>query len=165
MKELRVVISNDQKTVKIPKGIRMIIRRCCKAILVMEDINDCAEIFVTFTDDAGFLELNSQYLSSPSDNGVMILPSGENSVFPENQATGAKMLGNVVISVEKAFNRCEALGRSVEREVGYLTTHGVLGLLGYNNKKGLEKALLREKEEYIMEQIGFPLAMSYAAVQ
>lgn len=165
MRDLRVVISNDQKTVKIPKGIRMIVRRCCKAILSMEGFTDCAEIFINFTDDEGFIDLNSRYLNSPSDKGVLVLPTGENNNFPENQSTGAKMLGNVIISIEKAMFRSESLGRTLEREVGYLTVHGVLGLFGYKSSKGIEKAMLNEKEEYIMEQIGLPLAMSYVSAE
>ena len=59
--KLRVIISNNQKKVKVPTGIRMLIRRCCHAVLQLEEFSDLAEISVTFTDNEGIRELNRQY--------------------------------------------------------------------------------------------------------
>ena len=50
--KIKVIISNKQKTVKIPTGVRMLVRRCCNAVLAMEQFEGSAEISVSFVDDA-----------------------------------------------------------------------------------------------------------------
>ena len=60
--KIKVIITNKQKTVKIPTGIRMLVRRCCNAVLQLEKFQGPAEISVTFTDNKGIQELNKQYL-------------------------------------------------------------------------------------------------------
>lgn len=56
--KIKVIISNKQKTVKIPTGVRMLVRRCCNAVLAMEQFEGSAEISVSFVDDAEIRELN-----------------------------------------------------------------------------------------------------------
>ena len=71
------------------------------------------------------------------------------------------MLGDVVISMEKAEDQANLYGHSLQREVAYLTAHSVLHLLGYDHETGLEKVHMREKEELVMEQLGLPASSSY----
>ena len=163
--KLRVIITNNQKTVKIPTGLRMLIRRCCHAVLQLENFNDPAEISVTFTDNAGIRKLNAQYRNIDSETDVLSFPMGENGVYDTNLETGAKILGDVVISVEKAVEQSEAFGHSLQREVGYLTAHSVLHLLGYDHMEKLEKVRMREKEELVMEQLGLPASSSYIVAE
>ena len=160
---LRVIITNDQKAVKIPTGMRMLIRRCCHAVLELEKFEGPAEISVTFTDNAQIRKLNAQYRGIDSATDVLSFPMGENGVYDTNMETGAKILGDVVISVEKAVEQSEAFGHSLQREIGYLTAHSVLHLLGYDHVENLEKVRMREKEELIMDQLGLPASSSYIA--
>ena len=60
MEKIRVIITNNQKAVKVPTGVRMLIRRCCHAVLRMEKFEDSAEISVTFVDNEQIRELNAQ---------------------------------------------------------------------------------------------------------
>ena len=159
--KIRVVITNKQKTVKIPTGIRMLVRRCCNAVLQMEKFEGPAEISVTFTDNKGIKELNKQYRNKDIETDVLSFPMGENGVYDTDMETGAKILGDVVISMEKARDQAELFGHSLQREVGYLTAHSVLHLLGYDHMENLEKVRMREKEELIMEQLGLPESSSY----
>lgn len=159
--KIRVVITNKQKTVKIPTGIRMLVRRCCNAVLQMEKFEGPAEISVTFTDNKGIKELNSQYRNKDIETDVLSFPMGENGVYDTDMETGAKILGDVVISMEKARDQAELFGHSLQREIGYLTAHSVLHLLGYDHMENLEKVRMREKEELIMEQLGLPASSSY----
>ena len=88
---------------------------------------------------------------------------GENGVYDENHATGAKILGDVVISIPKALEQAQLYGHSFEREVGYLTVHSVLHLLGYDHENGgLERVRMREKEEYVMDELGLPSSGAYS---
>lgn len=159
--KIRVVITNNQKAVKIPTGIRMLVRRCCNAVLQLEKFEGSAEISVTFTDNAGIRELNKQYRDKDIETDVLSFPMGENGVYDTDMETGAKILGDVVISMEKARDQADLYGHSLQREVGYLTAHSVLHLLGYDHVENLEKVRMREKEELIMEQLGLPASSSY----
>jgi len=159
--KIKEIITNNQKTVKIPTGIRMLVRRCCNAVLKLEKFEGPAEISVTFTDNAGIRELNRQYRDKDIDTDVLSFPMGENGVYDVDMETGAKILGDVVISMEKARDQAERFGHSFQREVGYLTAHSVLHLLGYDHIDNLEKVRMREKEELVMEQLGLPASSSY----
>ena len=61
MDAVKVIISNDQKAVKVPTGIRMLIRRCCHAVLQLEGFKGSAEVSVRFVDNEQIRELNKQY--------------------------------------------------------------------------------------------------------
>ena len=81
MKEkIKVIISNEQKTVKIPTGVRLLVRRCCNAVLTFENFNEPAEISVTFVDDERIHELNREYRNVDRSTDVLSFPLGENGV-------------------------------------------------------------------------------------
>ena len=56
--KIKVIITNNQKAVRIPTGVRMLIRRCCNAVLIGEDFKGSAEISVTIVDNNDIHELN-----------------------------------------------------------------------------------------------------------
>ena len=76
MEKIRVIIKNDQKAVKVPTGVRMLIRRCCHAVLRMEKFEDSAEISVTFVDNEQIRELNAQYRNQGQRDGRALVPDG-----------------------------------------------------------------------------------------
>lgn len=162
MEKIRVVIDNKQKDVKIPTGLRMLVRRCCNAVLRLEKFAGPAEISVTFVNNMQIHELNRQYRGKDAPTDVLSFPMGENGVYDINHTTGAKILGDIVISMEKAVEQANCYGHSLEREVGYLTAHSMLHLLGYDHENGgLDRVRMREKEEQIMTQLGLPSSSSY----
>ena len=162
MEKIRVIITNSQKEVKIPTGIRMLVRRCCNAVLRMEGFPYSAEISVTFVDNKEIRKLNAEYRNKDIETDVLSFPMGENGQYDENHATGAKILGDVVISIPKALEQAQLYGHSFEREVGYLTVHSVLHLLGYDHENGgLDRVRMREKEEYVMDELGLPRNGAY----
>lgn len=162
MEKIRVIISNRQKQVKIPTGLRMLIRRCCHAVLQLEGFQDSAEISVSFVDNEQIHEMNRQYRNKDSATDVLSFPMGENGRYDINHETGAKILGDIVISIPKAVEQAEAYGHTLEREVGYLTAHSMLHLLGYDHEQGgLDRVRMREKEEKVMQELGLPSSSSY----
>ena len=76
MEKIRVIISNRQKAVKIPTGIRMLIRRCCHAVLQLEGFRDSAEISVSFVDNEQIREMNKQYRDKDAETDVLSFPMG-----------------------------------------------------------------------------------------
>ncbi len=159
--KIRVIITNNQKAVKIPTGLRMLIRRCCHAVLELEKFEGPAEISVRFTDNEEIRTLNAQYRNIDAATDVLSFPMGENGQYDINLETGAKILGDVVISMEKAVEQANAYDHSLQREVAYLTAHSVLHLLGYDHTENMEKVRMREKEELVMNQLGLPASSSY----
>ena len=160
--KVRVIISNNQKQVKIPTGIRLLIRRCCHAVLEGEGITSAAEISVTFVDDAQIRELNRQYRNIDRSTDVLSFPLGIDGVYDVNNDTGAQMLGDIVISMEHAVAQAKLYGHSLQREVGFLTVHSMLHLLGYDHEAGgLEQVHMREKEEAALTKLGLKRNSSY----
>lgn len=162
MEKIRVIIDNKQKEVKIPTGLRMLIRRCCNAVLRLEQFPYPAEISVTFVNNEQIRELNRQYRNKDVPTDVLSFPMGENGEYDENHDTGAKILGDIVLSMEKAVEQADRYGHSLEREAGYLCAHSMLHLLGYDHEQGgMDRVRMREKEEQVMTQLGLPSTSSY----
>lgn len=160
--KIKVIITNNQKEIKIPTGLRMLVRRCCNAVLKLENFEGSAEVSVTFVDNKTIRDYNRQYRDKDYVTDVLSFPMGENGVYDLDPTNGAKILGDVVISIEKAVEQAERFGHSLQREVGYLTAHSVLHLLGYDHEdEGLQRVRMREKEELVMEQLGLPSSSSY----
>lgn len=152
--KVKVIITDNQKAVRIPTGLRMLIRRSCIAVLRNEKFKGCAEVSVTFVNNEEIKKLNAKFRDKDVETDVLSFPLGENGEYDINYATGARILGDVVLSMEKAQEQAQTFGHSFEREVCYLTVHSMLHLLGYDHMVAEEKAVMRMKEEEVMTQIG-----------
>lgn len=160
--KIKVIISNDQKDIKIPTGVRMLVRRCCNAVLRQENFEGSAEISVTFVNNEQIHKLNLEHRNIDRETDVLSFPLSENGVYDINHDTGAKMLGDIVISIEKAFAQAEEYGHPLQREIAFLTVHSLLHLLGYDHENGgLEAVHMREKEESVLTQLGLKRNGSY----
>lgn len=160
--KIKVIISNNQKDIKIPTGVRMLVRRCCNAVLRQENFEGSAEISVTFVNNEQIHKLNLEHRNIDRETDVLSFPLGENGVYDINHDTGAKMLGDIVISIEKAFAQAEEYGHPLQREIAFLTVHSLLHLLGYDHENGgLEAVRMREKEESVLTQLGLKRNGSY----
>ena len=161
---VKVSITNRQKKVKLPSGLRLLVRRACNAVLTAEKFAGPAEVSVTFVDNEQIQELNAEYRGKDISTDVLSFPLGENGKFDKNRETGAYVLGDVVISAEKAVLQAEIYGHSLQREIAFLTVHSMLHLLGYDHVAGgMEQVRMREKEEAIMLQLGLPRDASYVS--
>ena len=161
MNKVKVIISNRQNVVKIPTGIRLLVRRCCNAALRLENFSEDAEISVSFVDNDEIRQLNKQHRNIDASTDVLSFPLGENGVYDHNDS-GAAILGDIVISMPKAVEQAELYGHSLQREVGYLTAHSMFHLLGYDHVNGgVEAVHMREKEETVMTMLGLPRGASY----
>ena len=136
--------------------------RSCHAVLLLEGFTGSAEISVRFVDNETIRELNRQHRNIDSDTDVLSFPLGENGVYDVNPVTGAFLLGDIVISVEKAVAQAEEYGHSLDRELAFLTVHSMFHLLGYDHVNGgLEAVRMREREETVLTQLGLKRNGSY----
>lgn len=158
MNKIKVNITDKQKNFKLPTGTRLLVRKACIATLKTENFNFDAEVDVTFVDDKTIQEMNKEYRNIDASTDVLSFPLGENGVYDENPATGAKMLGDIVISIEHAVKQAELFGHGLDREIAFLTVHSMLHLLGYDHiNGGLEQVRMREKEEDILTRLGLAI--------
>ena len=158
----KVYITNNQKAVKIPSRLRILIRRACNAALEYEKFEGNTEVSVIFVDNEEIAKLNEQYRGKPTPTDVLSFPLGEDNHYDINQETGAAMLGDIVISMERAMEQAEMYGHSLQREVAFLTVHSMFHLLGYDHEAGgIEAVRMREKEEATLIQLGLPRTVSY----
>ena len=161
---VKVYITNQQKAVKIPSGLRLLIRKCCHAVLEMENFGKPAEVSVTFVDNKEIQTLNREYRQKDAPTDVLSFPMAENGEYDIDEDNGCKLLGDIVISMERAMEQAELYGHSLQREVAYLTVHSMLHLLGYDHEAGgLEAVRMREKEEAVLIQLGLPRTVSYTS--
>jgi probable rRNA maturation factor len=161
MHKLKVYISDNQTAVKLPSGLRILVRRCCHAVLDAAGFEGAAELSITFVDDEEIMKLNAKHRQVNEPTDVLSFPMGENGVYSENPETGCKILGDIVISAPCAFRQAKEYNFHFQREFCYLTAHGVLHLLGYDHIEPLDKVHMREKEELALTQLGYPRSGSY----
>ena len=160
--KIKVMITDDQQEVKIPTGIRMLIRRTCTAALVLENFAGPAEISVRFVDNDEIRRLNAQHRGIDDVTDVLSFPLGEDGVYDVNHDTGASMLGDIVICMPRAAEQARLYGHSLQRELGFLTVHSMFHLLGYDHEGGgLDAVRMREKEEHVLVQLGLPKGHNY----
>ncbi len=158
----KVIIVNRQKEVKIPTGIRMLIRRCCNAVLRLENFKGYAEVSITLVDNPYIQSLNKQYRDKDMPTDVLSFPMGKDGVYEIDPETHAQILGDIIISMEKVVEQSNIYGHNMRREIAFLVAHGLLHLLGYDHERGgIEKMQMREREEKVLNLLGFSNAVSY----
>ena len=161
MKKYKINMTFDRFTLKQPL-VASIIRRCVEATLDAEKVNVPCEINVLVTDDRGIHEINKATRDIDKATDVLSFPMFhlEAGNLPADweeyleYETGLCPLGDMCISLERATAQAKEFGHSVKREVGYLTIHSMLHLLGYDHlDEGPQKRQMRQREEVIAASI------------
>ena len=141
------------------------IKRCIRGALEQEGVTVPCEINVLLTDNRGIREINRDLRDVDRETDVLSFPMFEFTPgeFPEDVSDlldpGSSLLplGDMALSVEKIKSQAEEFGHSQEREIGYLTVHSVLHLLGYDHlDEGPMKKQMRAREDAIMEYLTIP---------
>ena len=145
------------------------IRKCILAALDEEGVDVPCEINVLLTDDASIRAINKAYnremRQGDRATDVLSFPMFELTPgkLPESwdeykdPETGRVPLGDMAISLERAKQQAQEFGHSTRREVGYLTIHSILHLLGYDHvDEGPMKRQMRAREEAILAEIELP---------
>ena len=158
---IKINLTYDCMTLQKPV-ISSIIRKCIITTLEAEKITVPCEINVLVTNDSGIRAINAACRQIDKATDVLSFPmfqleagnppsDWEDYMDPE---TGLCPLGDMAISLERAIAQANEFGHSTRREVGYLTIHSMLHLLGYDHlDEGPEKAQMRGREEVIAGSI------------
>lgn len=142
--------------------VASVIKQCVESTLVAEGLEIPCEINILVTDDKNIRAINKAYREIDKPTDVLSFPMFQFSVgeYPSDWTeyldpeTGLCPLGDMAISLQRAVAQAKEYGHSIRREIGYLTIHSMLHLLGYDHMdEGEEKAKMRSREEAIAAQI------------
>ena len=137
---MKVPIRNEQKKYTVTKEMRELVRCAVKASLDYMDFPSKSEISVMFVDNEKIRALNAEHRGIDRATDVLSFPmfeyDEEGEIIEEYldfSPEGEMLLGDIVISLERAFEQAQEYGHSFEREIGFLTVHSMLHLFGYDH--------------------------------
>lgn len=121
-----------------------------------ESIEDGAEVSISFVSNDGIQVLNKEFRDKDMPTDVLSfameeMGEDEIEIFAEGMPT---MLGDIVISVDKIHEQADDLGHSFDRELGFLVTHGMLHLLGYDHMEHEEEKLMYNRQQILLDEFG-----------
>lgn len=144
---MEVFLDNRQSKVDIDKDILDTLVLVIKESLKVENLGENYELSISFVDNEEIKTLNREYRGIDSETDVLSFPIEDDFIVP------VPLLGDIIISAEKALEQSKEYGHSLERELSYLTCHSMLHLLGYDHMEDLEKKEMRNKEKKIMKNL------------
>ncbi len=141
---------------------RALVRRAIRTALECEGVDVKCRVDVLLTGDDKIHELNREHRGVDRATDVLSFPMQvlRPGAFHPNDCdadpgTGCVMLGDMVMSVQRAKEQATEYGHSLRRELAYLAVHSTLHLLGYDHEdEGEDKRLMRAREEYILGKLG-----------
>lgn len=149
-----VLIDNSTNGV-FNEEFERIVRDVLREALELEKIHSNPQISVSIVDAEQMRELNKKFRQVDSSTDVLSFPmidfdlSGKDILNHENI-----LLGDIVICMDKVFSQALEYGHSCQREIGFLTAHGILHLLGYDHINPDDEKIMFSKQEMILEKVG-----------
>lgn len=151
-----LIIENEQDKEELTPEIEKAISDVCAAVMDMEECAFDAQISVTLVDNDAIRQINKEQRGIDRPTDVLSFPMlefDEDGTFDDeyNMDGDMVMLGDIVISMERAREQAEEYGHSFLRETAFLTAHSMLHLLGYDHvddKEG-EEIMCRKQEEVL----------------
>ncbi len=157
---IEFIMENEQSKVEFTEELENIIQR---AVMTTMEVLECAdtdcEVSVLITDNEGIREINKEMREIDSPTDVLsfpILEFDENGVMIEESGDydgDLLLLGDIVISLERAKAQAEEYGHSLMREVGFLAAHSTLHLMGFDHMEETDAKVMRAHEKTIMEKM------------
>lgn len=141
---------------------RPLVRRAIRQVLKEEGVNVKCRVDVLLTGDEKIHALNLEHRGVDRPTDVLSFPMqmlvpGDFSAddCDSDPGTGRVMLGDMVMSVQRAKEQAAEYGHSLKRELAYLAVHSALHLLGYDHEdEGEDKWHMRQREEYVLGKMG-----------
>lgn len=154
-KENVKLIYSDNAESELSPYLLKKIKNCCKAALEEEGISEKAEVSLTVVKNDEIKALNFEYRGKDYVTDVLSFPMGENDEFDVDPKTNRIILGDIVISAEKAREQAREYGHSFEREMCFLATHSMFHLLGYDHEVSAEEEkIMFDKQERVLRKLG-----------
>lgn len=150
---------------KLSFDYEALLRKVVEECLDYEDCPYEAEVNILFTDDEEIKQINMEYREIDRATDVLSFPSieyetpGDFSKLEDDIAgcfhpeTGELLLGDIVISVDRAKLQAEEYGHSLEREIAFLTAHSMFHLFGYDHMEEADRKIMEEKQEEVLQRL------------
>lgn len=158
---MKLSILNQQDKLKVTKEMRGLIKQAAEATLDYMGFRKDVEISVMLTDNGEIRTLNNLHRGIDRATDVLSFPmfeydeSGEIvEDYAEFNELGELCLGDIVISMERAQEQAAEYGHSIDREVGFLTVHSMLHLLGYDHMTDEDEAEMFGYQDEILNEMG-----------
>lgn len=161
-----IYVDNRQTKINVDKELIDQLTYVIEFALKEEEVNEKCEVSLLFVDNSEIKEINSETRNIDKETDVLSFPMleySENKVFKEqykdykflpSDLDGEELvLGDIVLSLEKALEQSKEYNHSFEREASYLVVHSVLHLLGYDHMNDDEKVIMRKREEEILGKL------------
>lgn len=122
----------------------------------IENVEDGTELSVTFVTNEAIHEINREYRHKDAPTDVISfaleeMGKGETAIVAEGMP---RILGDVIISIDRTREQAEQFGHSFERELGFLAVHGLLHVLGYDHMVPEDEKIMFGKQDDILESYG-----------
>lgn len=161
-----IYVDNRQTKINVDKELIDQLTYVIEFALKEEEVNVKSEVSLLFVDNDEIREINNETRNIDRETDVLSFPMleySENKVFKEqykdyeflpSDLDGEELvLGDIVLSLEKALEQSKEYNHSFEREASYLVVHSVLHLLGYDHMKDDDKIIMRKREEEILGKL------------
>ncbi len=150
---LEVNYINDQDKHAIPEEMEPLLENLIMRVVETEGLEKYCEVSVLFVDNEKIREMNRDYREKDMATDVLSFPQYED-VVKESEKEMHVLLGDIVISLERAMEQAEEFGHSLTRELCYLTVHSMFHLFGYDHMTDEDKKVMRQKEEAVLTDAG-----------
>ena len=155
MSEVILVFANEQAAVPIAPELVEQMKAAIGSVLEKEHLEGSFEVSLSIVDKPAMRQLNALHREIDWVTDVLSFPLGEGGNFEVNYATGAKLLGDIVICAPVAVEQAKDYGHSRAREFAFLCAHSTLHLLGYDHvNDAVEAAQMEQKQEAALAAIG-----------
>ena len=138
---INVDFNNQQKKIEISQEMLDLLEKVVVTAAELEGYSG-GEVSIAFVNNQQIKELNKKYRNKNEATDVLSFPIDD------------EILGDIIISASRAADQAVEYGHSLERELAYLTVHGMLHLFGYDHHSEEEKKEMRQKEERALTQLG-----------
>ncbi len=151
-------IVNEQDKMPVTEIEEKLIEDVVNASLANEGFEHDCYVAVTLTDDENIRVINNEQRNIDAPTDVLSFPvlffeDGEMLCGVGDYIEDKLILGDVVLSLERAMSQSKEYGHSFHREMGYLVCHSILHLLGYDHESDAEREVMRQKEEETLERL------------
>ena len=138
---INVEFNNQQNELEISQEMQELLKKVVITAAELEGYSG-GEVSIAFVSNQKIKELNTKYRDKNEATDVLSFPIDD------------EMLGDIIISAQRAAEQSEEYAHSLKRELAYLTVHGMLHLFGYDHHSEEEKNEMRQKEERVLTQLG-----------
>lgn len=145
---MNIFFDNRQTFFFISKELKEKIKKCIEFAFKVENcVCDNAEISISFVSNEEIKEINNKFRNINKETDVLSFPMD----FEFHEEGMPFVLGDIIISIEKAIEQSKEFGHSIDREILYLICHSVFHLFGYDHMTENDKIIMRNKEKETMK--------------